>query len=165
MYVLCCVVQLRLGIDDPLDSSAVHLVNGVLGMVLLAFVAKPSHVDLLTKSQCGGIFYTRLGWTQLGMQVLGESWWLKLCLCGLPVLSHLCPLLVRCVSLHAGLAVSLVVAAVLAALLFGILRHFNLLRVDQMTELAGIDNIEHGGPAYPEFNMTQLNGSELHVHR
>jgi Amt family ammonium transporter len=44
-------------------------------------------------------------------------------------------------------------------LVFGLLRHFNLLRVDQMTELAGIDNIDHGGPAYPEFNMTPLNGA------
>lgn len=40
---------------------------------------------------------------------------------------------------------------VFAGVLFGLLRHFNLLRVDQMTELAGIDNIDHGGPAYPEF--------------
>jgi len=65
------VLQLRSGIDDPLDSSAVHLVNGVLGMLLLAFVARPSHVELLTGSPCGGIFYTKLGWLQLGMQVLG----------------------------------------------------------------------------------------------
>lgn len=49
-------------------------------------------------------------------------------------------------------------AALFAVLVFGLLRHFNLLRVDQMTELAGIDNIDHGGPAYPEFNMTQLTG-------
>ena len=33
------------------------------------------------------------------------------------------------------------------------LKHFGRLRVDQATELAGIDNIEHGGPAYPEFNL------------
>jgi len=43
------------------------------------------------------------------------------------------------------------VGGAFAAVLFGMLRHFNLLRVDQMTELAGIDNIDHGGPAYPEF--------------
>lgn len=30
------------------------------------------------------------------------------------------------------------------------------LRVDQATELAGIDNMEHGGPAYPEFAMTAM---------
>jgi hypothetical protein len=41
-------------------------------MLLLAFVARPPHVQLLTNSPCGGIFYTRLGWMQLGMQTLGE---------------------------------------------------------------------------------------------
>lgn len=70
---MCAVgLQLMLGVDDPLDSSAVHLVNGVLGVILLAFVAKPQHVTLLTGSSCGGIFYARSGWLQLGMQVLGE---------------------------------------------------------------------------------------------
>lgn len=34
---------------------------------------------------------------------------------------------------------------------FKLLKHYQLLRVDQATELAGIDNFEHGGPAYPEF--------------
>ena len=53
---------------------------------------------------------------------------------------------------------ALAVGGVFAALVFGLLRHLNLLRVDQMTELAGIDNIDHGGPAYPEFHMTPLNG-------
>lgn len=74
----CCplrvthALQLKLGIDDPLDSSAVHLVNGVLGMLLLSFVARPSHVQLLVDSACAGIFYSRTGWLLLGMQVLGE---------------------------------------------------------------------------------------------
>jgi Amt family ammonium transporter len=66
------VLQLRLGIDDPLDSSAVHLVNGVMGLLLLSFLAKPHHVALLTGGSCGGIFYSRAGWSQLGIQVLGE---------------------------------------------------------------------------------------------
>lgn len=35
--------------------------------------------------------------------------------------------------------------------MFLTLRRLGLLRVDQQTELAGIDNIEHGGPAFPEF--------------
>lgn len=65
-------LQLRAGIDDPLDSSAVHLVNGLLGELLLSFMAKPQHVEMLTGSLCGGIFYTKSGWLQLGMQVLGE---------------------------------------------------------------------------------------------
>jgi Amt family ammonium transporter len=51
-----------------------------------------------------------------------------------------------------------VVGGVAAALLFYTLRRFNLLRVEQLTELAGIDNIDHGGPAFPEFNMQTLHG-------
>ncbi len=33
---------------------------------------------------------------------------------------------------------------------FLVLRRLNMLRVGHATELAGIDNIDHGGPAYPE---------------
>jgi hypothetical protein len=36
-----------------------------------------------------------------------------------------------------------------AFLVFYALSRLGRLRVDQATELAGIDNIEHGGPAYP----------------
>jgi Amt family ammonium transporter len=57
--------------------------------------------------------------------------------------------------LSAGLSVSLALAGLLAAVLFGALRHLNILRVDQMTELAGIDNIDHGGPAYPDWAASQ----------
>jgi ammonium transporter, Amt family len=35
--------------------------------------------------------------------------------------------------------------------LFFLLRHFGRLRVERETEIAGIDNIDHGGPAYPDF--------------
>ena len=57
--------------DDPLDSAAVHYGNGLLGTLLLAFFAKPDHVAALSGSPCGGVFYTRRGWLQLGMQALG----------------------------------------------------------------------------------------------
>eukprot|EP00775_Hariotina_reticulata_P005136 gene5136-5376_t len=120
VYPFTSRLLVMLGVDDPLDSSAVHLVNGVLGVILLAFVAKPEHVTLLTGSSCGGIFYTKAGWLQLGMQVL-------------------------------AVIVTSVFAGLIALLLFGLLRRLKLLRVEQETELAGIDNIIHNGPAYPEF--------------
>lgn len=50
-----------------------------------------------------------------------------------------------------GLSVSVAWSAAWALPLFKGLAYFKALRVDQVTELAGIDNIEHGGPAYPEF--------------
>ncbi|WIA19506.1 hypothetical protein OEZ85_004117 [Tetradesmus obliquus] len=131
VYPLSSHALLRLGIDDPLDSSAVHLVNGVAGLLLLSFMAKPHHVALLTGGSCGGLFYSTAGWAQLGIQVL-------------------------------AITLTLAVGGVAAAALFFVLRRLNLLRVDQLTELAGIDNIDHGGPAYPEFNMQTLHGMGSH---
>lgn len=72
-------------------------------------------------------------------------------------LYYICSLLSR---VHAaGIALTIVFGGIAAVLMFTVLRHFGFLRVDQMTELAGIDNIEHGGPAYPEFGVHQLNGT------
>jgi len=48
------------------------LVNGVLGMLLLAFMANAGVLKCSTSSQCAGIFFSSSGWLQLGMQVLGE---------------------------------------------------------------------------------------------
>ncbi len=64
--------QLKLGVDDPLDSGAVHYGNGLLGTMMLAFFAKPVHVAALVGTPCGGVFYSKTGWSQLGMQTLGE---------------------------------------------------------------------------------------------
>jgi Amt family ammonium transporter len=72
MYTGMSSLLLRCGIDDPLDSSAVHLGNGLLGTLMLAFVAKPEHVLALTGSPCGGVFYSSTGWLQLGLQLMGE---------------------------------------------------------------------------------------------
>jgi Amt family ammonium transporter len=41
-----------------------------------------------------------------------------------------------------------VFAGVVAVAVFGVLRRLRLLRVEMSTELAGLDNMEHGGPAY-----------------
>lgn len=74
MCLLLHVLQLKFGIDDPLDSAPVHAINGILGMLMTAFMAKPAHVALVVgEGGCGGIFYTKEGWMQLAMQVLGEA--------------------------------------------------------------------------------------------
>jgi len=52
--------------------------------------------------------------------------------------------------LAAGALVVLVFAGGVAIVMFLALGHYKLLRVDQVSELAGIDNIDHNGPAYPE---------------
>ncbi|GBF97250.1 ammonium transporter [Raphidocelis subcapitata] len=116
-YIGFSRLVLRLGVDDPLDSGAVHYGNGLLGTMMLALFAKPEHVAALVGTPCGGVFYTRKGWLQLGMQTLAAT----------------------LVTAFAG-AVALAV--------FGVLRRLQLLRVEMSTELAGLDNMEHGGPAY-----------------
>ena len=59
-----------------------------------------------------------------------------------------------------GLLVCISWTVFFSLLIFLPLKYFGRLRVDQATELAGIDNIEHGGPAYPEFNLVM---SPMHV--
>lgn len=114
LYAGASWLLLRVGIDDPLDSSAVHLGSGILGSIMVAFVANPKHVYALTGSPCGGVFYGPSGWVQLGMQLL-------------------------------GIVVVIVFAGGTAWIMFWLLNKRGLLRVDQTTELAGIDNMEHGG--------------------
>lgn len=114
LYAGASWLLLRCGIDDPLDSSAVHLGSGILGSIMVAFVANPKHVYALTGAPCGGVFYGHMGWIQLGLQLL-------------------------------GILIVVVFAGSSAWVLFWVLNKKGMLRVDQTTELAGIDNMEHGG--------------------
>jgi ammonia channel protein AmtB len=74
-----------LGVDDPLDSSAVHLGSGVLGTLMLGLLARPQYVSGLTGTTCGGAFYkAEHAGLQIGMQFLGEAnhkWCYGLVLC------------------------------------------------------------------------------------
>jgi ammonia channel protein AmtB len=45
------VLQLYLRIDDPMDSAPVHLGSGILGTILIGFLARPSYVNALTEAQ------------------------------------------------------------------------------------------------------------------
>ncbi|GFR44048.1 hypothetical protein Agub_g5208 [Astrephomene gubernaculifera] len=119
---------LRWQIDDPLDSSAIHFGCGSMGTLLLGLLARPAYVAQLTGSSCGGLFY---GDGRKGGILLGLQ--------ALGVVS---------VAAWTGC---------LSLAVFWVLRRSGRLRVDQVTELAGLDNMEHGGPAYPEFNMVPYN--------
>ena len=116
------------GVDDPLDSVPVHAVCGAVGIVSAGLFAKP---DLLAayrgasgNNECGGVFYA--GGRAGGTQ-LG-------------------------VQIGGALAIGGLSAA-LAAATFGALRAAGRLRVDTAAELAGIDHVDHGGPAYPDFEL------------
>mmetsp|Transcript_4902 Transcript_4902/g.8523 ORF Transcript_4902/g.8523 Transcript_4902/m.8523 type:complete len:455 (-) Transcript_4902:1366-2730(-) len=129
LYVLLSHALVLLRIDDPLDSSAIHLGGGLLGVIMNGAFARPSYVfflnsDMATSADdsCGGFFLSRAGGVQLGMQLL-------------------------------GCAVITAWAAFYALIAFTCLARTGHLRVDQATELAGIDLIAHGGPAYPEYSL------------
>ena len=91
-------------------------------MIMLAFVAKPEHVSLLIPTGSCGGVFYT------------SSGWVQL---GMQVLA---------------VGITTVFSVLFAGALFYSLKHWNLLRVNQTTELAGIDHIDHGGSAYPEFN-------------
>ena len=65
--------QLRLQLDDPQDSTAVHFCGGIVGTILNGMFAKPVYVSSLEGAQCGGFIYTSMGGRQLGTQLLGEE--------------------------------------------------------------------------------------------
>lgn len=50
-----------------------------------------------------------------------------------------------------GLVVVVAWTAVTAAILFKVLHKFHVLRIDASSELVGIDNVDYGGSAYPNF--------------
>lgn len=81
--------QLRLHIDDPLESSAIHLGGGLLGVLLTAAFARPEYLESLllygtdgpAGGACGGFFLSKQGGLQLGMQLLGECCGLGMSCC------------------------------------------------------------------------------------
>ncbi|PNW75546.1 hypothetical protein CHLRE_12g531000v5 [Chlamydomonas reinhardtii] len=117
----------RFHVDDPLESSAIHFGCGGVGTLLLALLARPTYVQELTGYDCGGLVYGG----RKGAILLG-----------LQLL---------------GIAAITAWTAFFSVLVFYLLRRLGRLRVDQVTELAGLDNMEHGGPAYPEFNLVPYN--------
>lgn len=117
------------GIDDPLDSVSVHGSCALVGLLGAAFLAKPQHLEAYRgaqlNSECGGLFYLKFG--RRGWEQLGVQ------LAG--------------VSAIAALSFSL------SALVFFGMRAGGVLRVDTATEVAGIDHVDHGGAAYPDFEL------------
>ena len=119
----------NLGIDDPLDSVSVHGSCALVGLLGAAFLARPELLEAYRgeelNSECGGLFYLRFG--RRGWTQLGVQ------------LAGACAI--------AALSFSL------SALVFFGMRAAGVLRVDTATEIAGIDHVDHGGPAYPDFEL------------
>jgi Amt family ammonium transporter len=69
---LCAVavgLKYKLGFDDSLDVVGVHLVGGVVGSLIIGFLATPTVTGILTGDGPAGLFYGG-GLTQLGKQAI-----------------------------------------------------------------------------------------------
>ncbi|KAN0034780.1 hypothetical protein ACTFIV_001312 [Dictyostelium citrinum] len=105
-----------LRLDDPVDSTAIHLFGGCWSLISVAFFATHGRVRNPDIILPGGIFYgggISLLWVQLVGMVLAILW-----------------------------------AGFLSGIFFFTMDYFGKLRVDVDTELAGLDNSNHGGSAY-----------------
>lgn len=120
VYVGLKTLVLRMKIDDPLDSSAIHLGCGAWSMIAVSFFSYENYVAVAYPDRSGflsyGLFYGG-AIAQLGLQLLG----------------------VFIISAY---------TIVIAGSCFLILKRLHTLRIDHDTELAGLDNTNHGGSAY-----------------
>ena len=128
--VLSARVLENFGVDDPLDSVSVHGSCALVGLLGAALLARPELLEAYRgeqlNSECGGLFYLGLG-ARRGWTQLGVQ--------------------------LAGVAVISALSFSLSALVFFGMRAAGVLRVDTATEIAGIDHVDHGGPAYPDFEL------------
>jgi ammonium transporter, Amt family len=126
------IVERKLKIDDPVGAFSVHGVNGIWGLLSIGLLADGQYgagwngTDLGDKGVTG-IFYGGTGWGQLGAQAMG------------------------------ALTIILVMGGI--ALAFFKLQNRYMkggIRVDEATELAGIDE-EMGVPGYADFVISAAN--------
>jgi hypothetical protein len=104
----------RAGVDDPLDSAAVHLTGGIWGIIATGLFASPDLLKFTVPSfnfQSYGLFYGG-GWLQLGIQLLEV----------VSILAWTC-------------------ASMLPLLM--LLHYCRLLRVSREAELGGLDLFKH----------------------
>ncbi|KYR02110.1 ammonium transporter [Tieghemostelium lacteum] len=113
---------LKLRIDDPLDSSAIHFGCGIWGTLAVGFFSTKNDISVILRRETVTVYglLNGGGFQQLGIQILG-----------IVVVSIWC--------------------LFMATVLFTIMKRFNMLRIDPTRELMGIDMNQHGGPAYPNF--------------
>ncbi|KAM9989066.1 hypothetical protein ACTFIY_005113 [Dictyostelium cf. discoideum] len=118
VYLGCSHLLIKLRIDDPLDSSAIHLGCGIWGALSVGLFSTQENLSLVLKKSTNvyGLFFGG-GFEQLGIQLLGIIIVMAWC--------FFC-----------------------AFILFTILKKFHLLRIEPTKELMGIDIDSAGGPAY-----------------
>ncbi len=117
----------RLKIDDPLDASPVHLFGGLWGVFSTSLFANQKYVTQVYHQ--GSDELTDVYGLFLGGG-FGQVW-------------------VQLV----GIIAIVLWAFGCSWILFQVLKKLHILRVEPETELAGLDNTKHGGPAYPYFQQ------------
>mmetsp|Transcript_30683 Transcript_30683/g.86761 ORF Transcript_30683/g.86761 Transcript_30683/m.86761 type:complete len:605 (+) Transcript_30683:309-2123(+) len=111
-------LMLRFNIDDPVDAVAVHLANGILGLLMAGLFAMPEALvkaGYTSSSSCGAFY--GCGGAQFGVQVV-------------------------------GVAVLSAWSFAMSTLIFAPMNRFGVLRVSTSQEVEGLDVTFHGGRAY-----------------
>jgi len=121
----------KLKIDDPLDAAPVHMFCGIWGVFSTSLFATKENME----------------------EVLGRA----VDVYGLFYGGGFGQVWVQLVGILSVMGWSLF----WSFLLFKLLDKFHLLRVEEFSELAGLDNTKHGGPAYPYFQMSELENGNV----
>lgn len=121
-YFSACKLLLWLKIDDAVEAVPVHLAGGVWGTLAVGFFAVPEHVETLYgTASCGVLYRSQCDAGNAEKQLAAQV-----------------------VIILANLAWS----GVMATLVFGGLKLAGWLRVDEESEMLGLDTAYHGGDAY-----------------
>jgi len=122
LYLLGSKLLVKFRIDDAVDAIPVHMVGGAWGMISTGLLTSPSRRLLAFGSS------DHAGWFYEWGRGSGDF-----TLLGIQLLSVL---------------YIIAWTGVMMGIFFLVLNYFNLLRVDQLEEEAGMDISRHGGPAY-----------------
>ncbi|CAF1172378.1 unnamed protein product [Rotaria sordida] len=122
-FLLWSKLLIKLQIDDPVETAAVHIGGGLWGIFALPIFRRT------IGPKTDGTFDENVFYSIIYRITLGESW--------RGLLNSLCTA-----------AVAIAWTAIFITVLFIILKLLNLLKVSKDEELRGIDLFQHGEPAY-----------------
>ncbi|CAF0939761.1 unnamed protein product [Rotaria sordida] len=122
-FLLWSKLLIKLQIDDPVETAAVHIGGGLWGIFALPIFRRT------IGPKTDGTFDENVFYSIIYRITLGESW--------RGLLNSLCTA-----------AVVIAWTAIFITVLFIILKLLNLLKVSKDEELRGIDLFQHGEPAY-----------------
>lgn len=126
----------RLGVDDPMDSIAVHLAGGIWGSLSAGLFANPQYL-----ADSKGLDPSAI--RAFGLLYGGSA----LCI-GQQLL---------------GIVAIIAWAAITMTIVFSLLKYFGILRISKEAELGGVDLFKLGGVAYPDFALGSTSNERLQL--